>query len=100
MCCKLSGELWILTNIYAPRAAERKTSFLEWLRNINMPDEVKWLMAGHFNLIRTPKNSNKPWGNIKDMFAFNDAISGLRLVEIPFKGLQIYLDKQRVQPSP
>jgi hypothetical protein len=51
-----------------------------------MSDNVKWLVVGDFNLIRSPENRNKEGGNIHEMMAFNDAISRLRLVELPLKG--------------
>jgi exonuclease III len=84
--CKLSGEVWILTNVYAPCTSEGKMAFLNWFKHIEMPDEVKWLIVGDFNLIRSQENRNKPGGNIQEMLAFNDAISNLRLVELPLKG--------------
>jgi hypothetical protein len=46
-------------------------------KDIDMNDEVKWLIVGDFNLIRSPQNRNKPGGNIIEMFAFNEAISKL-----------------------
>jgi exonuclease III len=84
--CKLSGEVWFLTNVYAPCTSEGKMAFLNWFKHIEMPDEVKWLIVGDFNLIRSQENRNKPGGNIQEMLAFNDAISNLRLVELPLKG--------------
>jgi hypothetical protein len=50
-----------------------------------MPPDVKWLVVGDFNLIRSRANRNKPGGNVQKMFAFNEAISNLRLVEIPLR---------------
>jgi hypothetical protein len=47
------------------------------VQGFDMNDEVKWLIVGDFNLIRSPQNRNKPGGNIKEMFAFNEAISKL-----------------------
>ena len=51
-----------------------------------MPDEINWIIVGDFNLIRTQANRNRTGGNIQEMFAFNEAISKLRLVELPLKG--------------
>jgi hypothetical protein len=51
-----------------------------------MADETKWLILGDFNLLRSPENRNKPGANISEIFAFNDAISRIGVVEIPLKG--------------
>lgn len=86
LTCKLSGEEWILTNIYAPCTSEGKFAFLDWFHNIDMLDDEYWMIVGDFNLIRKPDDRNKPGGNILEMLAFNAAISRLRLVELPLKG--------------
>ena len=46
---------WILTNIYAPCSHPKKREFLQWFKNIDMPDAVDWLIVGDFNLIRNQK---------------------------------------------
>jgi exonuclease III len=84
--CKLSGETWILTNVYAPCVHESKLEFLRWLKNVSMPDNLKWLIVGDFNLIRRPENRNKEGGNLQEMMAFNETISFLGLVELPLRG--------------
>jgi len=58
--CSISGISWVLTNVYAPCTPERKLIFLEWFRNISMPQDLPWLIVGDFNLIRWPNNRNKP----------------------------------------
>jgi hypothetical protein len=35
--------------------------------NIQMPDEMEWLVVGDFNLYRKPEDRNRPGGNISDM---------------------------------
>jgi hypothetical protein len=42
-----------------------------------MPDDMKWLIVGDFNLIRRPENRNKEGGNLQEMMAFNEVISFL-----------------------
>lgn len=84
--CKLSGESWIITNIYAPCTPEGKLQFLNWFKRIEMQDEQRWLIVGDFNLMRKPEDRNKPGGDIHDMLLFNEAISRLRLNEIQLKG--------------
>lgn len=51
-----------------------------------MPDHVNWLFVGNFNLMRSPENRNKPGGDLDEMFMLNDAITALRLVELPLYG--------------
>lgn len=55
-----SRATWVLTNIYAPCTDERKRIFLDWFKQIEMPDDVDWLVVGDFNLIRKIEDRNKP----------------------------------------
>jgi hypothetical protein len=50
-----------------------------------MPHYDLWKVVGDFNLMRSPKNRNRPGGNPNDMLLFNDIIHHLDLVEIPLK---------------
>lgn len=40
---------------------------MNWFENIQMPDEVDWLIVGDSNLIRKPEDRNRPGGNVNDM---------------------------------
>jgi len=51
-----------------------------------MPHDIDWLVVGEFNLIRRPKDRNKEGAGPNEMFAFNEAISKLGLVELPLHG--------------
>jgi hypothetical protein len=82
----ISGASWILRNVYAPSTPEGRQSFLQWLKNIEMPDETDWLIIGDFNLIRRQSYRNRPGGNIQDMLNLNDAVSYLRLEELGLIG--------------
>ena len=75
-----------MTNIYAPCTPSGKQLFTHWLKNIQMPLEINWLLAGDFNLIRQRENRNKPGASINEMFLFNDAISALGVIELPLHG--------------
>ena len=44
------------------------------------------VLGGDFKLIRNPGNVNKPGGDITEMNMFNELISDLDLVNIPFRG--------------
>lgn len=41
---------WMLTNIYGPCTRDGKELFTDWLKNIDMPDDIDWLVVGDFNL--------------------------------------------------
>lgn len=60
----------MLTNVYGPCTTEGKTQFIEWFREIELADDIDWLVLGDFNLIRYPHNRNKLVGEINLMNAF------------------------------
>lgn len=76
---------WLLTCVYGPCTAEGKLNFINWLKNIQMPEDLDWLLLGDFNLIRRSEDRNKPGGNLTEMFLFNSSISKLGLIEIPLQ---------------
>lgn len=82
----LNNNTWILTSVYGPYDLVGKSTFMEWFENIQMSDDVHWLVVGDFNLIRKPEDRNRPGGNTSEMLLFNNAISSLGLVEIPLHG--------------
>lgn len=90
---------WILTCVYGPCTADRKQTFVDWMKDIHMPDGVDWIILGDFNLMRKPENRNRPEGNISEMLMFNDAISTLGLNEIALQGRKYTWSNQQ-QPSP
>jgi hypothetical protein len=63
-----------------------------------MPNDTDWLIMGDFNFIRNPHDRNKPGGNIFEMLQFNEAISNLGLVEIPFKGRKFTWSNMQADP--
>lgn len=77
---------WILTNVYAPCTYAGKGEFLQWFTNVQMPEDINWLIVGDFNLCRSPVDRNRQGGDLTKMFLFNEAISSLGLIELPLKG--------------
>jgi len=77
---------WLLTNIYAPCTSSGKHQFLDWFMNIQMSNNINWIVVGDFNLCRSPDDRNWPGGDISDMLLFNEAINYLGLVDLPLKG--------------
>lgn len=57
-----NNDIWILSNIYAPCVSAEKRVFLNWFKNIHMPDSINWLVVGDFNLLRSPNDRNKLGG--------------------------------------
>ena len=45
-----------------------------------------WMLVGHFNLIRSPHDRNRPGGDTNNMLMFNSLLQQQDLVEIPIKG--------------
>jgi hypothetical protein len=54
--------------------------------NLDTSSFEDWALGGDFNLFRNPENRNKPGGDIREMCMFNEMITDLDLVEIPFSG--------------
>lgn len=88
----------ILTTIYAPCTYQGKRDFLNWFQNIQMAEEVDWLIVGDFNLIRKPEDRNKDGADVQEMFLFNEAISTLELVEIPLLGRHFTWTNKQAEP--
>jgi hypothetical protein len=87
-----------LTCVYGPCSPEGKVNFTNWLKSINMPTDVDWVIFGDFNLIRKTEDMNRPSGDINEMFRFNSAISSLGLNEVKIQGRKFTWSN--MQPSP
>jgi len=73
-------------------------AFATWLMNLETESYENWVLGSDFNLIRNPKNRNKLGGDLGEMNLFNDLISNLDLVEIPFSGRSFNLSNMQVDP--
>jgi exonuclease III len=83
--CSLTGKSFGLTNIYGPSNGVEKATFINWLYNFDFTDLDDWLLAGDFNLIRSPENRNRVGGNLNDMMLFNDLIQHLDFKRLGFR---------------
>lgn len=72
--------------------------FATWLMNLDIPDLEDWVIARDFNLIKHPGNRNKPGGDLSEMNLFNEIISELDLVEIPFSGRNFTWSNMQADP--
>ena len=66
--------------------------------NLDTTDFEDWVLGGDFNLIRSSDNRNKPRGDITEMNQFNEVISDLGLVEIPFSGRNFTWSNTQADP--
>lgn len=64
----------------------KKKDFIDWLINLNIPDDENWLLIGDFNLYRSIEDRNRDGANMIDIMTFNEIINELGLQEIPLKG--------------
>lgn len=94
----LNNDTWVLTSVYGPCDPEGKLIFLDWLENIQLPDDVDWLLLGDFNLIRRFENRNRPSGNVMEMLRFNNALSAIGVVEIPLQGKKFTWTNKQTPP--
>ena len=86
LTCKISANVWYLTNIYGPAHHEDKQDFFDWLLSIDNTPMHNWIILGDFNLIRSTGNRNWGTGDINHMLMFNSIIAQLDLEDIPIKG--------------
>lgn len=84
--CRLNNSELLVTNVYGPAQSAQKQGFCTCLMNLDTSAFKDWVLGGDFNLIRSPENRNKPSGDSAKMQLFNELISDLDLVEIPFSG--------------
>ena len=83
---------------FMPPAPLKVRDFLEWFQNIQMPDDIDWLIIGDFNLIRRPEVRNKEGGDANEIYLFNETISRLGLVELPLVGRHFTWTNKQASP--
>jgi exonuclease III len=83
---RLDLNVWNLTSVYGPCLEPARTAFINWLRNLDILDDLNWILMGDFNFYRYMDNRNKSGGNFHDTQIFNEVIDHLGLVELPLKG--------------
>jgi hypothetical protein len=72
-----------LTTVYGPCHDEQRDQCVQWLYDLHIDLEDKWIIVGDFKFYRSPDDRNRDGGNYNDMDIFNALISHLGLVEIP-----------------
>lgn len=96
--CRSNNKSFHVTNIYGLASSPQKMGFVTWLLNLDTNDYDDWVLGGDFNLIRHPDNKNKPRGDFSEMNMFNELISDLDLVDIPFSGRKFTWSNMQTDP--
>ena len=65
-----SGHRWKLINVNSPCQGEQRSTYTQWFFDLHIPSTEDWLILGALNNIRSPENSNKPGGELHDIFTF------------------------------
>ena len=95
---KHTSEVWKLVTVYGPCQSPARDEFVQWLYNLDINCDDKWLLLGDFNFMRSLENRNLPGGNVNDIFLFNEIIGHLGLIELPIKGRQFTWSNMQSQP--
>lgn len=77
---------FFVSNVYGPSNAIGKLAFITWFLNLDCSSFDEWIIAGDFNLYKFAEDRNRPGGDPGDMSLFNNFISDMELVDIPFSG--------------
>ena len=54
--------------VYGPCQSPARDEFVQWLYNLDINCDDKWLLLGDFNFMRSLENHNLPGGNVNDIF--------------------------------
>jgi exonuclease III len=84
--CNSSHESFYVTNVYAPCDTDGRTDFIEWFMSLDSSIFNLWITMGHFNVICSTSDRNRPGGNLNNILHFNSIIQEHDLGEVPLKG--------------
>jgi hypothetical protein len=98
MVSRLDNRSFHVSNVYGPSHPTEKLGFVTWLVNLDTSDFDDWLIGGDFNLIRHPASRNKPGGDLGERNLFNELITDLDLVEVPFSGRSFTWSNMQADP--
>ncbi|KAM0867146.1 hypothetical protein ACQ4PT_042150 [Festuca glaucescens] len=95
---KRSNLSWEVIIVYGPTDHSRSQSFLEELRNKINRSTTPVVVAGDFNLIRSPEDKSSSLVDIPRMQMFNDCLADLALREITRVGARFTWSNNRIDP--
>jgi len=94
----LDSSCFFLSNVYGPSHADGKLAFVTSFHNFDSSLFDDWIVAGDFNMYRSSDDRNKHGGDIGDKNLFNNLISDLELLEIPFSGRTYTWSNMQLNP--
>jgi hypothetical protein len=81
----VSRKCWQLLNIYGPCAGDTREIFVQWMVNLEIPDDELWLLAGDLTSTDQKKTEIGRVGTYR-ICTFNNFINSHGLAEIPISG--------------
>lgn len=69
-CSKHNGECWTLVVVYGPCHEPDRSAFVQWLHDLDIPDNENWILMGDFNFYRSVDNRNRDGANMNDIMIF------------------------------
>jgi hypothetical protein len=96
---KQDGFEWIFVSVYGAAQDARKPEFLSELVRICDIESLPILLAGDFNILRSPEEKSNDAFNPRWPFMFNAIIESLNLREIVLSGRQFTWANRRAIPT-
>jgi hypothetical protein len=96
---KQDGFEWIFVSVYGAAQDARKPEFLSELVRICDTESLPILLAGDFNILRSPEEKSNDAFNPRWPFMFNAIIESLNLREIVLSGRQFTWANMRAIPT-
>jgi hypothetical protein len=90
---------WNFINVYGAAQDNRKENFLRELPVFCSNNRYPMLVGGDFNVLRWEKRQNKPGGNNRWSFLFNDIIAHYNLIELDLMGRLYMWSNNREPPT-
>ncbi|KAF8670729.1 hypothetical protein HU200_050394 [Digitaria exilis] len=88
-----------ITNVYAPVLSADKPLFLAEMVTISNTIDGPWLLAGDFNMARSPEDKNNDNFNFSEANMLNDTINAIELIDIPLVDRAYTWSNKRATPT-
>ncbi|CAN6353500.1 unnamed protein product [Urochloa humidicola] len=95
----LTNHVFSLANIYAPSDHRDTDAFFHELQELSTHIHGAWLLAGDFNLLRSPVDKNTSNFNTSLASSFNNTINDLALLEVPLLDRLYTWSSKRITPT-
>jgi len=94
-----SGTTFLVTVVYGPSRRHQKTAFLQHLRALKPPPDIRWLLLGDFNLIYRARDKNNQNLDLQLMRHFRAALNFCELKEIHLQNRNLTWSNERRRPT-